>query len=98
MAIYGYCPGTGVAAMGTGSLHAAVGFLGMLAGSIAFAYTYPWFKSNLLASDLGKLRLNEILPIGEWGWWAVLLGLFAVIVWALIRWSGPGKTTAADHG
>ena len=38
MAVYGYCPGTGLAAIGTGSLHALVGAIGMLAGAIAFDF------------------------------------------------------------
>ena len=32
MAVYGYCPGTGLAAIGTGSLHALAGAGGMIAG------------------------------------------------------------------
>jgi uncharacterized membrane protein YedE/YeeE len=37
MALYGYCPGTGLAAIGTGSVHALIGAIGMIAGAIAFA-------------------------------------------------------------
>jgi uncharacterized protein len=94
MAVYGYCPGTGVAAIGTGSLHALVGFFGMLVGGIAYAFSHAWFKANLLASgDLGKLRLNEIVPIGEIGWWAVLLATFGGFVWALLRWTPKHKAS-----
>ena len=94
MAVYGYCPGTGVAAIGTGSLHALVGFFGMLVGGIAYAFSYPWLKATLLASgDLGKLRLNEIVPIGEIGWWAVLLGVFGGFVWALFLWRQRHEST-----
>ena len=32
MVIYGYCPGSALAAIGTGSLHALVGAVGMLLG------------------------------------------------------------------
>lgn len=35
MALYGYCPGTAVAAIATGRLHAVVDFFGMIAGGIA---------------------------------------------------------------
>src|SRR5579862_8847800 len=37
MVIYGYCPGTGLAAIGTGSVHAFVGALGMLLGAMLYA-------------------------------------------------------------
>ena len=35
MVIYGYCPGTALAAIGTGSLHALVGAVGMLVGGFS---------------------------------------------------------------
>ena len=38
---YGYCPGTGIAAVATGSVHALVGFIGMLIGGILYAINYP---------------------------------------------------------
>ena len=40
MVIYGYCPGTGIAAVATGRLDALVGFLGMLVGGAAYALCY----------------------------------------------------------
>ena len=49
MAVYGYCPGTGLAAIGTGSLHALAGAVGMLAGAIAFAFSFDWIKAELVA-------------------------------------------------
>ncbi len=95
MAVCGYCPGTGVAAMGTGSLHAGVGFLGMLVGSIAYAYSHSWFKANLLGKgDMGEVRLNEAVPIGEFGWWAVLLVAFVGFVWSLARWKRLHRASA----
>ena len=84
MATLGYCPGTGVAAIGTGSVHALVGFFGMLAGSIAYAFSYPWIKANILGvGDLGKVRLSEVTPIPDMVWWIILL-LMAIVVFRLL--------------
>lgn len=59
MVIYGYCPGTGVAAMATGKLDAAAGFLGMLAGAALYALSYDWIAANILPiGNLGKMRLQ----------------------------------------
>lgn len=82
MVVYGYCPGTGVAAVGTGSLHALAGFAGMLIGGMAYALTFPWLKSEVLSvGDFGKLRLTDVLPLPGW----VLLGLLAVGALGLFR-------------
>jgi hypothetical protein len=37
----GYCPGTGVAALGDGLRHAIPGLFGMLAGAAVYAQTHP---------------------------------------------------------
>lgn len=84
MVVYGYCPGTGIAAVGSGSIHAAVGFLGMLAGGIFYALTFSWVKTNVLSvASLGKVRLSEISGVHEAIWFLILIviamGLFAAI-------------------
>jgi uncharacterized membrane protein YedE/YeeE len=95
MVVYGYCPGTGVAAIGTGSLHALAGFGGMLAGGIAFALSYPWLQEHVLAAaDAGKIRLPDVIPLPG----AVMLVLLAVGALALFaalerrERRGPGKS------
>ena len=86
MVVYGYCPGTGVAAIATGRLDALVGFLGMLVGGAAYALSYDWIAANILpVADLGKMRLPELASAPEWVWYAGLLGL-AAGVFALIAW------------
>jgi len=85
MALYGYCPGTGVAAIATGSLHALVGFGGMLVGGIAYALSYPWVKANILSvGDYGKVRIPEATGIPE-GVWYALIAVAAVVVFSLIE-------------
>lgn len=83
MVLYGYCPGTGVAAVATGSLHALVGFLGMIAGGVAYAYSFPWVKAHVLnVGDFGKIRFPDVTPIPDWGWFALL----AVVAGGLFMW------------
>lgn len=61
---YGYCPGTGVAAMGEGHKDALVGFFGMLAGALLYVVSFPLIK-NLRESfpNLGKTTLSTVLNI-----------------------------------
>ncbi len=74
MALLGYCPGTGVAAMATGRLHALVGFFGMIAGGIVYAFSYVWIKANILSVvDLGKVRLPDVTGIPTMGWWVIII-------------------------
>ena len=84
MAVSGYCPGTGLAAMGTGSVHAAVTMLGMVLGAILYAFSFDWIKAHILSvAALGPLRLPEATGVSDFVWFAALiliaLGLF---VWA----------------
>ena len=73
MVVYGYCPGTGVAAIATGSLHALVGFVGMLLGGVVYALSYSWVKANILSvGALGKIRIPEATSIPEVLIWIVL--------------------------
>jgi len=84
MVVYGYCPGTGVAAIGSGRLDALVGFFGMLAGGAAYALSYDWVASHLLpVADLGKKRLPDLAALPEGVWYAGLV-LLAGCVFALV--------------
>jgi len=80
MVLYGYCPGTGVAAMATGSLHAAVGFVGMLVGSVLYALSFTWVEANIqTVAALGKVRLPDITGVPDWGWFVILSAIAAVV-------------------
>ena len=84
MAVYGYCPGTGVAAIATGKADALAGFVGMLAGAAVYALCYDWIAAHLLpVGALGKKRLPELSTLPEWAWYAGLV-LLAVVVLALV--------------
>lgn len=84
MVLYGYCPGTGVAATATGSLHALTGFAGMLVGGVLYALSFTWVEAHIQkVAALGKLRLPDVTGIPDWGWFAILIAMAGVIFWLL---------------
>jgi hypothetical protein len=100
MVIYGYCPGTGVAAVATGSAHALVGFVGMLAGGILYALSFDWIKAHVLGvGSLGKARLPEMTHTPDWVWLtalaAVALAVFAALEWRDRAPPAPRKSSGA---
>lgn len=79
----GYCPGTGIAALGEGSRHAAWGILGMIAGAALFTETYPLLESTLLTvGDLGKVTFSDLTGVSPFVF-VVALAVLAVpgFVW-----------------
>lgn len=62
MVLYGYCPGTGLAAVATGSVHALVGAFGMLFGAMAYAFSFEWVRDNIISVwRLGRVTLPQLL-------------------------------------
>ena len=86
MVTYGYCPGTGVAAVATGSVHALVGFAGMLAGGILYALSFRWVNEHILnVAALGKVRLPDVTGIADWIWLAILAVTAVIVFYAIER-------------
>jgi uncharacterized membrane protein YedE/YeeE len=84
MVLYGYCPGTGIVAIATGSLHALVGFTGMLLGGVLYALSFSWGEAHIQnVAAWGKVRLPDITGLPDWGWFAILIVIAAVIFWLL---------------
>ena len=80
MVLYGYCPGTGIAAVATGSVDAFVGFLGMLAGGIAYALSFQWIENHIQnVGAVGKIRFPEITGVPDWAWWLILAAAALVV-------------------
>jgi uncharacterized membrane protein YedE/YeeE len=84
MVLYGYCPGTGIAAIGTGSVHALVGAFGMIAGAVAYAFSHDWMRANVLnVWQLGKATFASLTGVPLLPLYlllaAVALGLFVAI-------------------
>lgn len=76
MALLGYCPGTGVAALGDGSRHVWAGIAGMLGGAAIYAEAYPWVKANLLGVGAeGKITLASVTGLTPWIFFAVLVAV-----------------------
>ena len=76
MVLYGYCPGTALAAIGGGSIHALVGAAGMLLGGALYALSFDWVKANILpVGAVGKVQLPQLLGISA----PVMLGALAVL-------------------
>jgi uncharacterized membrane protein YedE/YeeE len=88
MVIYGYCPGTALAAIGGGSVHAFVGAIGMLAGGILYALSYDWVVANILpVGAMGKVQLPQLLGVSAAALFAAL-AVAALALFALIERSG----------
>ncbi len=84
MVLLGYCPGTGMAAIGEGSRHAIPGLLGMLAGAAAYAEIHPWAQGTILGVwNLGKQTFPGMTGLSPWVFIVVLaivaLGVFAAL-------------------
>jgi hypothetical protein len=87
-ALLGYCPGTGVGAVGEGRTDAFWGgVLGMLVGAGLYAEIYHNFKGNLLSwGSYGKITIPSILHLGFPYHWIIIAVFCAGIIlffWAL---------------
>lgn len=103
MAILGYCPGTGVAALGDGSRHAIPGILGMLFGAGVYAEVHPWMAANVLGTGaIGKETLATVTGLSPW-WFllamaiAVPMGLVALERWERRRTPRTDATPKAPN-
>lgn len=86
MVLYGYCPGTALAAAAAGSLHAWVGFVGFIVGGTAYAFCYPWIAAHVLPiGALGKVRLPDITGVPSAAWFSGLALLALIVFVALER-------------
>jgi uncharacterized protein len=93
MAIFGYCPGTSVAACGEGRRDAMVGVLGMLGGAGLYVALYPQLSSLMKSlGDAGKITLPEWTGTSPWLW----IGGLALVAGAAMAYSLHG-TRGAPH-
>ena len=100
--IAGYCPGTGLAALGDGRRDAVPFLIGGLTGAFAYMLTYPiWKAAGVLTpaaggkttlADTGNAAYGSLLA-GVPGWLvALLIGiLFMAVAWLLPRFPGRGS-------
>ena len=85
MVLYGYCPGTAIAAAAAGSLHALCGLVGILAGGTIYALSFPWFSAHILpVAALGKVRLPDVTGVPALVWFLALIAI-AITVFILVE-------------
>ncbi len=91
LAIWGYCPGAGLASVATGSVHGLVGVIGMVAGAIAYAWTFDWVKAHVLpVAAYGKVRIPDMTGVPDVVWFlALTVAAGALFAWVERRESGP---------
>jgi uncharacterized protein len=81
IAVFGYCPGTGMAGGGEGSRDAMIGVLGMITGAGAYVVAYNWLEPVMLAlGDFGKVTVPELLGVQPW---VVIVALAGAVILAL---------------
>jgi uncharacterized membrane protein YedE/YeeE len=97
MVVYGYCPGTGIAAVATGSVHALAGLAGMLVGGVLYAVTFWWVQARVLSvGDFGKRRLPEMTGLSDWAWFAVLFAIAVPLFLLLDRSERRTRSIVAE--
>ena len=94
----GYCPGTGIAALGDGRKDAVFFVLGGLVGAYLYMITYSKFKGTTLLEEIlgGKVTLaatpNESYSALITGIPGIIVALIVAIIFALTAWKLPDKT------
>ena len=96
-AIAGYCPGTGIVAVGDGRKDAVVFVAGGLAGAFIFMIMYPVIKNTFLLQKIagGKVTLADVANpsydalIGSIP--GILIALGIAVAFFLIAWKLPEK-------
>jgi hypothetical protein len=82
LAIFGYCPGTSVAACGEGRRDAMIGVLGGLLGSGIYVVSYAAMQDIEAWRDYGEITLPSVTGVPSWVWFtiasAVLLAFILV--------------------
>lgn len=87
MVVYGYCPGTGLAAIGTGSVHALIGALGMVLGAILYALSFDWVKAHVLpVAALGPVTLPELTGVPGLIWFGAL-GVTGIAIFTALEYT-----------
>jgi uncharacterized membrane protein YedE/YeeE len=86
LAVFGYCPGTGLAGSGEGSRDAMVGVLGMITGAGVFVAAFDVLRPvGLSLGDYGTVTVPELLGVPPWAVVLVLVVAACVAFWLVER-------------
>src|SRR5688500_13355980 len=95
IAVFGYCPGTGLAGSGEGSRDAMVGVLGMVTGAGVFVAAFDLLQPvGLSLGDHGKLTIPEWLGVPPGVVIAALVAAAGVAFWLVERYERRGARGA----
>jgi uncharacterized membrane protein YedE/YeeE len=97
MAVFGYCPGTSVAACGEGRRDAMGGVLGMLGGAAVYVALYPVLQPTIKGlGDAGEITLPQVTGTSPWPWVVGLAVVGAAALGLLHRIPTAGVRPQAD--
>ena len=86
LGVLGYCPGTGVAALGQGNYDAIAGILGLMAGSYLFAETSGFIGSTIeKIGSRGRIMLPDLLGMKRAGFIVLFVPLLVAGLVVVVR-------------
>lgn len=86
LGLLGYCPGTGVAALGQGNYDAVAGILGLMAGSYLYAETSGYLGSTIQKiGNRGRIMLPDLLGVRLVVFLAVFVPLLVLALFLMAR-------------
>lgn len=88
LGLLGYCPGTGVAALGQGNFDAIFGILGLLVGSYCYAEISGTLSSTIeKIGNRGRIMLPELMGIRHTVFLAAFVPLLTLSLLAIARFA-----------
>lgn len=88
LGLLGYCPGTGVAALGQGNYDATAGILGLLVGSYFYAETSGYLGSTIeKIGNRGKIMLPDLLRMRLAIFLAIFVPALVLALLGLAQWA-----------
>ncbi|MBI5345749.1 MAG: YeeE/YedE family protein [Chlamydiae bacterium] len=73
MALLGYCPTTGIAALADGARDMIFGLLGIISGIFLYSFAYPWINKHIILIH-SEGTLPEVIQLSPW----IFIGILAV--------------------
>jgi len=83
MAILGYCPGTGIAALADGSRDMIFGLFGMISGGMIFGLFQPFIIKKVVLTNSSNMTFSSVTKISPWIF-IILLSIIATCVFYFI--------------